>query len=230
MKALALMSGGRDSLLAACMMIEEGFDLVPFFCDNGHIQGVDRIYDTVGMIDERYGTMFEQETVIASTAMTAHRYMQSHWYLTPEQLAQSYPGAQGYQLNCLACRTSMYTHAIAYCKANQITDICDGVRRSQGFFVDNTMYIEQICRLCDDHGIKFHTPVVEIWDDFDRKRKLCDRGMPTKTFETQCFLGSELKNVPVGQETSLMNFFDKELRPLLSVDIDNLIPVYRQLH
>jgi len=53
---------------------------------------------------------------------------------------------------------------------------------------------------------------------------LCDRDMPTKTLEPQCFLGCPLADtLSDGERKSLASFFDRELANRALQDIQNLI-------
>ena len=62
-KAVVLLSGGRDSLLAACLSIEQGYSIVPVICNNGHMEGVEKtLWQPEGQqfdqMQYRYGLTF----------------------------------------------------------------------------------------------------------------------------------------------------------------------------
>lgn len=222
-RAAVLLSGGRDSLLAACLAVEQGYNISPIICDNGHMEGIERVQFAVTSLKKRYGEYKVEDLERYSTGMTLHSYMLPLWYKKPGELLLQYPDLQMYQAHCLACKMSMYVHALAFCKAMSIKYIVDGMRQSQGFIVDLPEMKERIDILCSQNGVKLLTPVYEIVSNLKRKRMLCDRGMPTKTMEPQCFLGCPLSVALSGKESkSLCAFYDDVLVRSAMHDIHEL--------
>lgn len=222
-RAAVLLSGGRDSLLAACLSIEQGFNITPVICDNGHIEGVERAQFAVARLKERYGNHRVEDLKQCTTGMAFHSYMLSLWYKKPDELLSRYPNLQMYQAHCLACKVAMYVHVIAFCRAMSIGFIVDGMRENQGFFVDLPEMRERFIALCSQNEVKLITPVYGLLSDLKRKRMLCDRGMPTKTLEPQCFLGCPLAGSLSAKECeSLSAFFDSELAQPAMRDIQEL--------
>lgn len=222
-RAAVLLSGGRDSLLAACLSIEQGFNIIPVICDNGHIEGVERAQFAVTSLKERYGSHRVEDLKQCTTGMVLHSYMLSLWYKKPDELLCRYPSLQMYQAHCLACKVSMYVHVLAFCRAMSISYIVDGMRENQGFFVDLPEMRERFIALCSQNEVKLITPVYGLLSDLRRKRMLCDRGMPTKTLEPQCFLGCPLAgSLSAKERESLSAFFDNELAQLAMRDIQEL--------
>lgn len=223
-KLLLLLSGGRDSLLSACLCIEEGYRVVPVICNNGHIEGVDRADFAAKCLQERYGKDKVDDLARFSTGMSFHTYMRQEWYRKSDVRLKLYPELQTYQAHCLACKCAMYIHAISFCKANHIETMADGMRESQGFFVDMPEMRSNFNNLCSDNGIHLITPVYDLTSDLERKKRLCDRGLPTKTLEPQCFLGCPLTHTLSPEERmSLTAFYTNELAPYLQRDIDELV-------
>ena len=223
-KAVVLLSGGRDSLLAACLSIEQGYSIVPVICNNGHMEGVERAQFAVANLKKRYGNQKVNNLTKCNTGMDLHSYMLSLWYKKPDELLRQYPDLQIYQAHCLTCKVSMYVHALAFCRAKSIRCIVDGMRKSQGFFVDLPEMPERFWSICSQNGIELVTPVYNLSSDLERKRMLCDRDMSTKTLEPQCFLGCPLADMlSDGERKSLASFFDRELANRALQDIQNLI-------
>lgn len=206
MEAVALLSGGRDSLLSACLKIDYGMRIIPAICYNGHMEGVDRVQFSVNSLKAKYGDKVG-DLVQFHTGMTMHSYLLDFW------TNDSYHGCDKipplYQIYCLACKAAMYAHAIAYCKAKDIRYIIDGMRKSQGFFVDTEIMKSHFSNLCYDQGIHLITPVYELKSDLDRKRMLSERGLPTKTLEPQCFLGCPLKKQLTDDDCAELEIFYK---------------------
>ena len=223
-RVLVLLSGGRDSLLSVCLCIEQGYHIVPAICNNGHIEGIDRAQFAVGCLQKRYGMEIVDNLTYFNTGMTFYTYMQQEWYRKSDDRLRKYPELQTYQAHCLACKSAMYVHAIAFCKANNIGTIADGMRENQGFFVDMPEMKSNFGNLCSDNGVHLITPVYELSSDLERKRRLCDRGLTTKTLEPQCFLGCPLmQSLSFEERKSLSSFYANEIAPWLQKDINELL-------
>lgn len=222
-KALILLSGGRDSFLSACLSVEDGCEITPVICDNGHIEGINRAQFAVSELQKRYGPDMVHDLVKLTTGMTMQLYLLDSWRAKLSDIATSYPETKMYQIHCLTCKTAMYVHVIAYCLAHELEAIIDGMREQQGFFVDIEDMRNRFCYLCAKNGIELKTPVYDLISDLERKRKLCDRGLSTKTLEPQCFLGCPLaKKLSSKEKRDLGRFYDERLLPHLQKDISEL--------
>lgn len=223
-KALILLSGGRDSLLSACLSVEHDYEITPVICDNGHIEGIDRAQFAVSELQKRYGLEKVHSLVKLTTGMTMQLYLLDTWRAKQSDIAVNYPEAKMYQIHCLGCKTAMYVHSIAYCLSHELTIIIDGMRKSQGFFVDIDDMRNRFSDLCGSNGIELKTPVYDLVSDLERKRKLCDRGLSTKTLEPQCFLGCPLSKEKLSSEEKkeLGRFYNARLLPHLQKDISEL--------
>lgn len=233
---LTMLSGGRDSLLTAALLAEIGYTIIPVTFDNGHIMGISEIGDIYHTLVSKYGTnkvsLFKNDKYpesitpyIQNTAMTLHNYAETFWKQSVGAMAADYPELKGYQVHCLCCKTAMYVHAIATCKCYDIPYIAEGTRKSQGFITDKTEMMDRFLHLCRTNEVDILTPVYDISDDYDRKRMLSDRGLPTKTLEPQCFLGCPLESGGITEtaKASLLKFYDTVLKDKLQKDIDSLV-------
>ncbi len=223
-EAVVLISGGRDSLLSSCMVIEQGYKIFPIICNNGHIEGVNRAMLAVMSLKKKYGDDKVSDLIQCNTGMTLLSYIFPIWHETPKKLIEKYPDLPIYQVHCLTCKIAMYVHVLAFCRANSVNYLVDGMRKSQGFFVDLNEMKEQFNLMCLYNDVKLITPVYDIVSDYERKRMLCDRGMTTKTLEPQCFLGCPLKGSLSKEECEcLIDFFENELFDFALQDIIKLI-------
>lgn len=223
-EAAVLLSGGRDSLLSACVVLEQGYNVVPVICNNGHIEGIERAEFAVSSLKDRYGAYHVGDLEVCTTGMTFHSYMSPLWCKKPYELYSLYSNITMCQAHCLACKVAMYVHAIALCKARSIGYLVDGMRETQGFFVDLPEMRDRFRELCLDNGVDLLFPVYDLVSDLHRKRMLCDRGLPTKTLEPQCFLGCPMSQpLSSGERNSLCRFFDKGLVSLAKRDIQELV-------
>ena len=229
-RVLHMLSGGRDSLLAAALLVEQGYNLELITFDNGHIDGIERVSAVADCLEARYpeGTVtYLKPTKIG---MTFHRYMMQEWYRKSREREELFPELQSYQAHCLSCRTAMYVHAIAYCVAHNIPFLSEGAREQQGFFVELPEMKERYEQLCETYGIQLLWPVYELASDMERKRLLDERELQTKTWEPQCYLGCPLRAPLTTEERrDLSHYYDIELLPQLQKDIESLIPVKKSV-
>lgn len=229
-KVLHMLSGGRDSFLAACLLIEQGYELQMITFDNGCTDEIERVKQVADWIIERYPNKNVTYLPVTKTAMLLHEYMSAEWYRKSEERMEKFPELQTYQAHCLSCRTAMYVHAIAYCKAKNIKFLSEGARKQQGFFVELPPMIERYKELCSTYGIELLLPVYDLDSDQRRKRLLSDRGLSTKTLEPQCYLGCPLKEpLTECEQRDLGRYYDLELKPSLEEDINGLIGVKKNI-
>lgn len=218
--AVVLISGGRDSLLAAALAIEDGSRVIPVICDNGHMEGVRRAEYAVNALKSAYGDEKVFDLVVLKTGFALLMYMKDTWTARSSSIAEKYPDMQMYQAHCLACKTTMYVSALKFCEKHDIAHLVDGVRKCQGFFVDLEEMHERYSILCQRNGVVLITPVYNLVDDLVRKRMLNERGLPTKTLEPQCFLGCPMPGPLEAEELgSLGDFFAKELMPIVNKEL-----------
>lgn len=218
--AAVMLSGGRDSLLAASIAIESGYHIVPVICDNGHIEGIERAKYAVYHLQEVYGANMVGGLVVRKMGYALLQYVQDMWQSRAKALSKVYPEMQMYQAHCLACKSAMYVSVLKFCRYCNIQTLVDGVRRSQGFIVDTDQMVSRFKDFARAHGVVVMTPLMELVSDQDRKRLLNDRGLPTKTLEPQCFLGCPMPDKLHDEEISdLLKFFDEKLSHAMSEDM-----------
>lgn len=229
-RVLHMLSGGRDSFLAAALLVEQGYKLEMITFDNGHIDGISYVSEVADALRAHYpeGTVTYVKPV--KMGMTLHNYMMKDWYRKSRERDELFPELQSYQAHCLSCRTAMYVHAIAHCIAHNIPFLSEGAREQQGFFVELPEMKERYEHLCQNNGIKLLWPVYGLKSDTKRKRLLDDRGFETKTHEPQCYLGCPLRTPLTAEERrDLSRYYDIELFPQLQEDIESLVPVKRSV-
>ena len=229
-RVLHMLSGGRDSLLAAALLIEQGYDLELITFDNGHIDGIERVSTVVACLKSRYPNGTVTHLKPNRIGMTFHRYMMQDWYRKSREREWMFPELQTYQAHCLSCKTAMYVHAIAYCVAHNIKFLSEGAREKQGFFIELPEMKERYEQLCETYGIQLLWPVYKLDSDMERKRLLDERELQTKTWEPQCYLGCPLRSpLTIGERRDLSRYYDMELLPLITKDIDSLVPVKKSV-
>ncbi|EOQ37933.1 hypothetical protein [Butyricicoccus pullicaecorum] len=218
---LLMLSGGRDSFLSACRLIEQGKRVYMITYDNKCMSNAKGAQEVAERIIQRYGPEKAVFVGIQSVAAHLYRLQKNYLYQTLQESSQKYPNLRPAQMPCLACHTGMYIESIAYCKAHNIPAIAEGAREIQGFFVELPEMVERYEKLAKDYDITIELPVYKLKDDWERKLELADRGFVPKTFEPQCWLGCPLgENLNEEERRSLAAYYDAEMEPKLEKLID----------
>lgn len=211
-KVLLMFSGGRDSFLSACRLVESGYHVCLIVYDNGCMSKLSWVEQSVDRIIRKYGEGRVSFAGVHNIAEYVYRFKQGYMNACLDESAVRYPKLLPAQVNCLACHTAMYLWSIAYCQENNIEYIADGARKSQGFVIELPDMIERYTKLCEDGGIKLLLPVYGLVSDWVRKLELVGRGFVPKTLEPQCWIGSPLRG-DLSRECvdSLVRYYDDNI-------------------
>lgn len=211
-KVLLLLSGGRDSFLAACRLIESGYHVAMVTYDNGCSIQSNRAQDVAERIISVYGEERASYLGVHSIIGYNHEFYPEFYNLKPSEIAKRYGEITCSQFNCLVCRTSMYMCSINICRQQGIHIIAEGARKVQGFVIELDEMIERYKDLLKKFEIELKLPVYELDSENKRKHELLKRGFLPKTYEAQCVLGVPLKNsVDTSVIQGVLNFYDKEI-------------------
>lgn len=200
---LLMLSGGRDSFLAACRLLEdpETYDKVYMVTyDNGCMCEVDRVKTVADRIIARYGADRAEYLGVFSTAGIAREFFHPYFNMTPEEQLKRFQGMTPSQFHCLVCRTAMYIHSIWLCKRYGIPCMAEGGRKSQQFVIElEGMAKDRYPKLVESVGLKLLMPVYDLgkdWTsekdfnaDWERDNELLMRGYRSKCDEAKCFIG-----------------------------------------
>lgn len=221
---LMMMSGGRDSFLSVCHLVSRGYTVHLVTYDNGHMSGADNVLQLVERLKRRFGSEKIKFVGIFPIAQNLRKFLNKAFYSEPLELCKEYPHLLIYQVNCLVCHTVMYFHSIAYCKANGISEIAEGARKHQKFFVELPEMKGRYEELCKKYSINLHMPVYELESDIERKEALAEWEFLPKTYEPQCWLGCPMyEQLGFEQIESLVKYYDLEILPIAEECIEQLI-------
>jgi len=208
---LVLFSGGRDSFLATCQLIEEGYSVYMVNYDNGCGMGIRNSEDMAKRIIKKYGE--EQARFIGTKSIVGfwRTFFQPIFTMTPNEISEQYGQLTISQFHCLTCRTSMYVMSILICKRMGINYIAEGARKDQGFIIELEVMINRYKQLLKEYDIELVLPVYDLNDNWERKNALLIRGFLPKTYESQCFLGVPLTENEQREDVikAVTNFYDK---------------------
>ena len=200
---LLMLSGGRDSFLAACRLLEdpEKYEKVYMVTyDNGCMCGVDRVKTVADRIIARYGEDRAEYLGVFSTAGIAREFFHPYFNMKPAEQQKRFQGMTPSQFHCLVCRTAMYIHSIWLCKIKEIPYIAEGGRKSQQFVIEQEgMAKEHYKNLVKSQGLELLMPVYDLGKDWTpekdfsadwvRDNELLMRGYRSKCDEAKCFIG-----------------------------------------
>ncbi len=191
-RVLVLFSGGRDSLLATCYLVEEGYHCVLVHYNNGCSYGSEYAEKSSKRLITRYGEEKVSFWGIGDTSGYFYDLRNKYATLSFKELLEKYPNLSLNQANCLACRTAMYVYSILICQKEGITKIAEGARISQKFAIEQIPMLNEYRSLLNSYGIELLTPVLNLVDDEEREIELMIRNINPKVLEPKCLLGSPM--------------------------------------
>ena len=189
---LLMLSGGRDSFLSACRLIESGYRLHMVTYDNGCGFQPDSAKTVADRIIKRLGSDKAEFLGVKSVTGTWRRFFPLIYNMKPSTIAKEYGEITYSQFNCLSCRTAMYIYTISLCRKMGIKCIAEGARKAQGFVIELPEMIEQYKELLNKDGIELKVPVYNLDDNWSQKCELMENGFVPKTLEPQCIIGFPL--------------------------------------
>lgn len=211
-KVLVLFSGGLDSMLVACKLIEEGYEVVLVHYDNGCSKNSMVVKDTADRLIKRYGN---NKVSFWGIGMIVGYYLalrDQYFNMKSQDVAIKYPNLMINQVNCLTCRTAMYLYSVLLCQKLGIKKIAEGARKSQLFAIEQENMIEKYKKLLQDYGMELLTPIIDLISDRERELELMMRQITPKVLEPQCLLGYPMEKPLTEKELNdVIQFYQKEL-------------------
>lgn len=230
-KILQLFSGGKDSFLSTCKLLEEENELFLVSYDNGCGLSSENIKHGTERLINRYGKEKVKFLGIYNTSGIWREFFLPFLNLKPSEILKQYGEITFSQFNCLTCRTSMYLYSIAICNNLGINKISDGARYDQGFVIELNPMLDRFNKLLSNYNIELLLPVINMNSDWKRKNELIIHGFVPKTLEPQCLLGVPLPNneqLSSDIINGTLSFFDKEIIEKCPKLIDNLEKVIKK--
>ena len=189
---LLMLSGGRDSFLSACRLLEDpkGYYVYMVTFDNGCICQLDKVKNVAERIIEHYGENRAQYLGVYSTSGIAREFFFPYFNMKPKDQMEKFFGMTPSQFHCLVCRTAMYIQAILLCKIHGIPYIAEGGRKSQEFVIELPgMAQKRYPDLVKSQGLELLLPVYSLENDWHRDNELMRREFISKCDEAKCLIG-----------------------------------------
>lgn len=221
-ECLVLFSGGKDSLLSAILLIEQGYKVKLVHYDNMCSIGCSNVKNGYKRLVKKYGNEKIEYIGVKNISCFFRNFINKIYNMHIDELKNKYGNVSISQLNCLSCRLSMYIATIIICRRDNIKYVADGARNSQLFAIEQDEMLELFKKLFMDYNIELLFPVKDINDDFDEKNQLLVRGIIPKVYESQCLLGMPLsdKNVDNDSLKTCVNIYEKMYKDMAKNMID----------
>lgn len=192
MRVLLMFSGGKDSFIAACKLVEQGNNVSLIMFNSGCIAAEENVLHSAERLKKKYTNRIEMMG-IRSTMADNIRINKQWKEFTARELCSRYPDVNGVQSQCFFCQTSMWLEAIAYCKSHDIRCIATVYKSSDTFCTGSQSYLEFIREIANEHYIEIKLPMwgfIDIEDGLDRRdQEMCMRRFLPSVLEPKCTIG-----------------------------------------
>lgn len=184
-KCAVLFSGGLDSSLSVCYMIEKGYDVDLLHYDQGALISHNLFEIRMAEIKRAY----PKSDVSMHSINTSGLFRRLALVSIEQDILK-----HKHSLVCLGCKLAMHVRTIAYCKENNILVVADGsAARQKRYSEQRQVTIDYITALYKEYGIEYVNPIYEL-DDSEIKYGLFDRGMTIQALEDTCLFSHTFTN------------------------------------
>lgn len=216
-KVLLMLSGGRDSFLSACKLLEDKNEYHVYMVtyDNGCTCQIDKVRTVADRIIKHYGADRAEYLGVYSTAGVAREFFFPYFNMKPEEQMKEFSGMTPSQFHCLVCRTAMYIRSIHLCKVHDIHCIAEGGRKSQEFVIElDGMANDRYRKLVESQGLELLMPVYDMEDDWIRDNELMMRDFISKCNEAKCLIGVPVRgSIDKSVIDGVNSYYDKVMLP-----------------
>jgi len=212
-QVLVLFSGGKDSFLSTCRLLNEGFDVTLVTYENGCGLKSENVSHGVNRIIEKYGKTRVKFLGIKNTSGIWREFFLPYFNLKPSEIISKFGEVTTSQFNCTTCRMAMYILSVVICEKLNISTIAEGARRDQGFIIEQDEMLERFRNFLSKFGIELLLPVQNLTSDWLLKNEMLISGFVPKTLEPQCLIGTPLNKKVLDAEilNGTLKFFDEYL-------------------
>ena len=189
---ILMLSGGRDSFLAACRLLEspEQYCVKMVTYDNGCSYQSGNASKVAERIIAKYGGDRAEYLGVRKISGIIREFFFPYFNMKPVDQSAAYSGMTPSQFHCLICRTSMYIYSIWLAEQEGAQYIAEGGRENQQFVIELPgMAKQRYPQLVRKAGKELLLPVYELDDDWERDNELLRRGYLCKTYEAKCLIG-----------------------------------------
>lgn len=210
-ECLVLFSGGKDSMLASILLIEQGYKVILVHYDNMCTIGCSNVKYNYNKLLKKYGKDKVEYLGTKNISCFFRSFIKETYNYSFDYLKNEFGNGSISELNCLSCRLSMYIASVIICKKRNIKYVADGARSSQLFAIEQKEILNLFNDFFKNYSIDFLLPVIDLKNDFDEKNQFIARGIVPKVYESQCLLGIPLKEHTKNENSVKMctNIYEK---------------------
>ena len=215
-QVILLFSGGRDSFLAGCYLIEAGFKVFMITFENGIGLAGHNAEHGARRIIKRFGKDRAEFLGVHNIAGIWREFFLPYFNMALSEIVREYGELTISQFHCLTCRSAMYIWSVIRARQMGIRFIADGARKNQGFVIELPSMIKRFRDFFAEYSIELLLPIWDLASDWERKNLLLLRGFVPKTLEPQCLIGAPLPGGKIPNEeiqNAVGNYFDKVVLP-----------------
>ncbi len=218
---ILMLSGGRDSFLAACRLLEDTkqqYHIKMATYDNGCLYGASNADTAAQRIIDKYGAGRAEFLGVYKTGGIIREFFFPYFNMTPAEQMKEYAGMTPSQFHCLICRTSMYIYSIWLAQREGAQYIAEGGRRDQEFVIELPGMIQERYReLVRRAGLDLLLPVYEMDDNWERDNELLRMGYLCKTMESKCLVGVPVRgSIDQSVIDGVHAYYDKVILPKIN--------------
>lgn len=224
-KVLVLFSGGKDSLLSAIKLIEQGYKVVLVHYDNMMSLGNESVQIGYKRLKEKYSENMVEYLGIKNISAFFRIFIKEIYSSHIKDIENKYGNLTISEFNCFACRLSMYVASIIICLKYNIKYVADGARTDQLFAIEQNEMLDIFKKLFKKYNIELLLPLKDFNDNFQEKNELLIRGFIPKVNESACLLGLPLNKKDKVTIQSLINIYNDTFFKI----VEELIKNYQSL-
>lgn len=193
-----LFSGGLDSSLAVCKMIENGYEAELLHFDQGALI-------SNNLVQIRYN---ELKKVYPDSLQDIHYNNIAGLFRRIALVSlEDDIKTDGVSLVCVGCKLAMHVQSIIFCKKNNITCMADGsTERQKRYGEQREVTLNFIKNLYCNYNIEYVNPVYQL-DKKEIKYGLFDRGMTIQPLEDTCLFSNTFS---IAEDESIVGYLDRK--------------------
>lgn len=211
-KVLMMYSGGRDSMLSVCRLVDKGFYVHIGTCANGHIHCIENARNSAEILKSRYPEKIQIDPILDMTPVM-YDYLEQVVHLKELGFEMS-------QCICLCCRFAMLVTEVIWCKNININRIATGDRSIDPYLFRKYEFKQRTVEICKTYGIEFLQPVYDVDTDHERNVSLAKYGFFPKVLEPKCWIGFSPYYIDDHDVHKAVELFDNRLLPKITKDIE----------
>lgn len=176
-----LFSGGLDSSLAVCKMIENGYRIELLHFDQGALISNNLVSIRYNELKKVYNNCIKDINFFNVSGLFRRIAL-----VSLEEDIKKY----NVSLVCVGCKLAMHVQSIIFCKKNELQCMADGsTERQKRYGEQREVTLSFLKKLYSEYGILYENPVYEL-DKKEIKYGLFDRGMTIQPLEDTCLFSN----------------------------------------